>query len=94
MERAVELVRKAANEGPQQIEWMARKKNGDVFWLSILLKKIRMGHADYVIATGRDITLEKQIRLALDESNQARIPNKPGFNKYQPAVGWTVRRGK
>lgn len=70
MERAVELVRKAANEGPQQIEWMARKKNGDVFWLSILLKKIRMGHADYVIATGRDITLEKQIRLALDESNE------------------------
>ncbi|MGC8803211.1 MAG: PAS domain S-box protein, partial [Bacteroidales bacterium] len=69
-ERAVELICKAATEGPQHIEWLAKKKNGEVFWMDILLKKVRLGHSEYVIATGRDITQEKQIRLALDESNE------------------------
>lgn len=69
-EKAVELIRKAAAEGAQHVEWLAKKKNGEIFWMDIILKKVRLGYYDYVIATGRDITEEKQIRLALDESNE------------------------
>ncbi|MEJ5265607.1 MAG: PAS domain S-box protein [Bacteroidales bacterium] len=69
-EKALALIQKTVKEGPQHVEWLAKKKNGETFWMDILLKKIRLGHTDYVIATGRDITLEKQIRLALDESNE------------------------
>lgn len=52
--------RLAVKQGPQVFEWLARKKNGDCFWVEISLRMSRIGGEGRVLSALRDITERKQ----------------------------------
>ena len=55
---AVELINKAAAEGPQQFEWHSRRKNGQSFWAEVILKRATVGGVPRVLALVNDVTDE------------------------------------
>jgi len=57
---AASFVKKAFEEGPQQFEWLAKRKNGKLFWAEINLKHARIGDQDRIIAAVRDISKRKR----------------------------------
>ena len=57
---AAEWVRKAAVLGPQRFEWMAKRKNGELFWVEVNLKSVVIGKQDRVLAVVRDISDRKR----------------------------------
>ncbi len=59
-EEAFNFIQKAKNEGPQLFEWHAKKKNGELFWTEINLRKIKIGNEDRIVAVVRDITERKR----------------------------------
>ncbi|MBW2670716.1 MAG: PAS domain S-box protein, partial [Deltaproteobacteria bacterium] len=64
-DQAGELVNRAIIDGPQTLEWRARKKNGESFWVEVALKYYEIQDSGYVIAVVRDITERKQVEEAL-----------------------------
>jgi len=58
---AAEKVRKALLEGPQVFEWHSRKKNGELFWSEVSLRRITIQESDRIIAVVRDISDRKQL---------------------------------
>lgn len=67
---AKQLVEKAINEGPQVFEWQAMRKDGDLFWVEVSLRKTTIGGEGRVLAVVRDITERKQVEEALKQSQQ------------------------
>ena len=65
---AAEWLRKAVETGPQLFEWRARRKNGELFWCDVSLRKSGSGGQAWVLAVVRDITRRKQAEEALQES--------------------------
>ncbi len=98
-EKALEKLHKAYVEGTQQFEWKARKKNGEVFWLNIIVKKVKVDNQEFLLASGRDITLEKEIREALNESNERfrlafeTSPDSININRLEDGVYLDVNEG-
>ncbi|MBN2217534.1 MAG: PAS domain S-box protein [Pirellulales bacterium] len=62
---AVSLINKAATEGPQQFEWLSRKKNGQNFWAQVTLKRVVVGGVPRVLGLVDDITDRKEARQRL-----------------------------
>jgi PAS domain S-box-containing protein len=62
---ALDLIHKAATEGPQEFEWLNRKANGDLFWENIRLSKVKINGIERVMATTIDITELKSANSAL-----------------------------
>ena len=58
-EKSIKLIKKAAEEGPQIFEWPAKKKNGDIMWVEVNLRKAVIGGKNRVLAVTRDITKRK-----------------------------------
>jgi PAS domain S-box-containing protein len=50
----------AATEGPQAFEWLARRKNGELFWLEVKLQTVVIAGQQRIMAVDRDITERKQ----------------------------------
>ncbi|MGQ9843017.1 MAG: PAS domain S-box protein, partial [Spirochaetota bacterium] len=48
-------------------EWLARKKNGENFWVEVSLKRTTIGGEDRVIAVVRDISKRKKAEEAIKE---------------------------
>jgi PAS domain S-box-containing protein len=67
---AQQLIRKTVEEGPQIIDWLAKKKNGDVFWIEISLKKTEIGGENRMLVVVRDITERKRAETALRDSEK------------------------
>ena len=65
---ATQWIRKAADEGPQLFEWLARKSNGDLVWLEVSLKRAVIAGRDVVLAVDRDITDRKLAEEAVSTS--------------------------
>jgi len=65
LREAVALIRKTFKEGPQHFEWLAKRKNGELFWTEVVLSATRIGGAGRVLAVVRDITERKQAEEAL-----------------------------
>jgi PAS domain S-box-containing protein len=63
-------IQKAADAGPQTVECHARRKNGELFWCEIWLRKIEDGLSGRVLAVARDITQRKQAEEALRRSEE------------------------
>jgi PAS domain S-box-containing protein len=61
-------VRKAATEGPQVFEWLARRKNGELFWLEVKLQRVVIAGQRRILAVDRDITDRKRAEEGLQES--------------------------
>ncbi len=66
-EEAVTFVKKAVLEGPQLIEWHAKRKNGELFWVEVTLHSSTISGEGRVLAVVRDISKRKQ---AEDEKNR------------------------
>jgi PAS domain S-box-containing protein len=66
LREAVALIRKTFKEGPQHFEWLARKKNRELFWTEVVLSATRIGGSGRVLAVIRDITERKK----MDEEKQ------------------------
>jgi len=70
-EEAQRLIKEAIDEKPQVFEWLAKKKNGEVFWVEVSLRRTEISGKDSVIAVARDISERKQAEKALkDFSNR------------------------
>jgi PAS domain S-box-containing protein len=57
---ALAWIRKAVEEGPQQFEWLAIRKNGELFWTEVVLSATRIAGALRVLAVVRDLTERRQ----------------------------------
>jgi two-component system cell cycle sensor histidine kinase/response regulator CckA len=60
MESVQSLLAQAAAGSPQVFEWQARSRSGQVFWVEVHLKPIRLGGRDHVLAVLRDIDPRKR----------------------------------
>ena len=59
-EGAVKRIRRAADGDPQIFEWMAKDKDGKLFWTEVNLKRVLVGGQDRLLAVVRDITTRKK----------------------------------
>lgn len=82
LQDAQQWIRKAAEEGPQRFEWLAKRKSGEHFWVEVSLRHTRIGGRPRVLAMARDITerkqAEKQERQHLAELTRAWHANAMG----------------
>ncbi len=62
---AAEWIHKAATQGPQNFEWICRRKGGETFWVDVTLKRAAIAGHERVLATTRDITQRKLAEQAL-----------------------------
>jgi len=69
-EEAVELINKAATGGSQIFEWHCRRKNGEPFWVEVILKQAVIGGVPRVLALVNDIDDRKRAEEALVESQR------------------------
>lgn len=65
---AAEKVRMALLEGSQIFEWHSRKKNGELFWSEVSLRRITIHGSDKIIAVVRDISERKRAEYELSQS--------------------------
>jgi two-component system, cell cycle sensor histidine kinase and response regulator CckA len=57
---AMRWIQKTVREGPQQFEWLAKRKNGECFWVEVVLSVADVGEERRVLAVVRDITERKK----------------------------------
>ncbi len=57
---AENLIQKTAEEGVQTFEWLFLRKNGELYWGDVTLKRVVLGGQDRVMAVIRDITARKR----------------------------------
>ncbi|MFP4398373.1 MAG: PAS domain S-box protein [Desulfonatronovibrio sp.] len=67
---ALDLIHKAANEGPQHFEWFNRKASGDLVWQHVRLIRITINGIDRVLATCMDITEQKEAEQKIKQANE------------------------
>ena len=72
LEEAHRRLGRAIQEGPQVFEWLARKKNGEHFWVEVALRSSQIGGQGRVLAVVRDISERQRMEEALRE-NAARL---------------------
>ena len=58
-------IQKVARGEPQVFEWRAKKKNGDLFWVEVSLKKVILVGKEYIFAIVRNIDARKRTEMAL-----------------------------
>ncbi|MFO8012888.1 MAG: PAS domain S-box protein [Phycisphaerae bacterium] len=61
-------LRRAAEDGPQLIEWLAEDRRGRRFWVEVGVRRATIGGTDRLLAVLRDISDRKQAEEALRES--------------------------
>ena len=62
---ALEWLRKARAEGPQTFEWIAKTRAGDLFWVEVNIRFVRIANEDRFVVTVRDISNRKQAEQTL-----------------------------
>jgi PAS domain S-box-containing protein len=67
IENAKTYIKAAFSEGDQVFDWIAKKKNGVLFWVEVTLKKFTDKDGDRVLAFVRDIHEKKEMTLQLEE---------------------------
>jgi PAS domain S-box-containing protein len=73
-DEAVRLLQKAAEGEPQVFEWVAKHKNGRLFWVEVNLKRAFIGCEDRLLAIVRDIGRRKEA--------EEELHRKVEFNKF------------
>ncbi|MBN2021353.1 MAG: PAS domain S-box protein [Pirellulales bacterium] len=59
-ELAAQTIGKAAEEGPQVLDWRARRKNGEVFWVEATLKRVSIEGKRHVLAVVADVSARRE----------------------------------
>ncbi len=59
-EKALTLIRKAAQGKEQTFEWQSKRKNNEMFWIEVNLKKIKIANTNRILAVVTDITERKK----------------------------------
>lgn len=67
---AIKWIQKAVEEGPQQFEWLSKKKNGELIWHENTLQKVRIAGKDRILVVGRDVTDRKNAENTLKENEK------------------------
>jgi signal transduction histidine kinase/CheY-like chemotaxis protein len=62
------MIQKAREEGYNRFEWLHKRKNGELFWMDVMLTSIIMNSENYIHMIGRDISNIKKIHKELEES--------------------------
>ena len=57
---ALRLFRKCANGEPLMFEWLAKKKNGEKFWIEVNIRKTVIRGRERILSVIRDITKKKK----------------------------------
>jgi len=57
---AAQWIAKTLAEGPQNFEWLAKRRNGDLFWVEVNLKPANIGGQDRLLAVVHDIEARKK----------------------------------
>ena len=65
---AAEKIHRASADGPQTFEWLARARDGHLFWVEVTLRFASICGNQRILATVRDITEHKQMEQNLRES--------------------------
>ena len=66
-EEAAQWIEKSIKEGPQIFEWRARKKNGELFWAEVNLKRASIASEDRILAVVHDISRRKETEHELEQ---------------------------
>lgn len=69
-ETAIKLITQTVKKGHQVIEWHAKRKNGDLFWIEVSLKVAKINGQKRVLAVIRDISERKKAAEILRESEE------------------------
>ncbi|MEN8153538.1 MAG: PAS domain S-box protein [Acidobacteriota bacterium] len=67
---AEQWIKKAKKDGPQSFTWLAKHKNGTLFWTSVELKDAVIGGKERLISVIKDIDKEKKAETELRESKE------------------------
>ncbi|MBU0663199.1 MAG: PAS domain S-box protein [Proteobacteria bacterium] len=70
MQEATALMSKARDDGPQTFEWLVRRKNGELFWGEVNLKKATIGGEERLLAVVQDISVRKKYEEELKKYRQ------------------------
>ncbi len=62
---AIVILKKAIDQGPQLFEWLARRKDGFLFWVEVALKSTTIGGQGMVLGVIRDISERKKLEEEL-----------------------------
>jgi PAS domain S-box-containing protein len=57
---AFKWIEKAVSGEPQLLEWLAKRKSGELFWIEVNIKRTRIGPSDVLLSIVRDITDRKR----------------------------------
>jgi diguanylate cyclase (GGDEF)-like protein/PAS domain S-box-containing protein len=66
MVEAAEKLRLAREEGPQTFDWLARRLDGQQFWVEVNLRMTKIGNAERIIALVHDISERKRYQHELE----------------------------
>ena len=88
---AGERVQEAAKGKPQVFEWHAKKKNGQLFWIEVNLKKVSLLGEPRIVAFVRDVTERKRAEEALRESESK---FRAAFEGSHDAITLTTKDGR
>jgi diguanylate cyclase (GGDEF)-like protein/PAS domain S-box-containing protein len=65
---AMAMMDKAVHEGPQTFEWHARTLDGELFWVEVDLRLVRIGEQNRLVAVVRDITERRRVEAELRQA--------------------------
>jgi PAS domain S-box-containing protein len=60
LSKANELIRKAISDENNTFEWLAKKSNGECFWVEVSLRSTQINNQSIVLASVRDISKRKE----------------------------------
>ena len=67
-EKAMKYIKHAIETGPIVFPWLAKKKNGTLFWVEVSLSKTAVGGRDSVIAVVRDLTKRHEVEKTIEDN--------------------------
>jgi signal transduction histidine kinase len=70
MDRALTFVRAAADGTPQLFEWLAKHRDGRLFWVEVNLRRVVLGDHDRLLAIVRDISERKRAEESLRAADE------------------------
>ena len=67
---ALVYLQRTIDEGPQTFDWIAKRKDGNTFWVELKLRKINLNGTERILAVGRDISQRKETEEELKKTQE------------------------